>query len=181
MPHHVNKLKVEQALTASQLAYTILQPSMFMQNLGFIWPKVQASGVFEWPWDPEQRYAMIDVADIAEATAITITDPRFLGGTFELCSNDILTVAEMAGMLGEAMGRDIRAGRQDAKAWAAGMAAAGAPTWAIETVQGMCAYHDAHGYAGGSAFVLEAILRRRVGDYSAFARRWVAERQSFAA
>lgn len=173
--HHMNKLVVEQALTRTSLRYTVLQPAMFMQNLGFIWPKVQGTGEFAWPWDPDQRYTMVDVADIAEASAAILADPKFIGGTYELCAGDELTVTEMAAMLGAAMGRTIRAGRQEADTWSDGMRAAGAPSWSIETVAGMCDYHDRHGYAGGSSFVLEAILGRKPTGYAEFARRWVQE------
>lgn len=175
--HHVNKLRVEQALLTSGLSYTILQPAMFMQNLGFIWAKVQGAGLFEWPWNPERRYSMIDVTDIAEATAIALADPRLRGGIYELCSDDILTGTQMAALLSEAMGRVVLAGRQDAAEWSAGMRASGAPAWTVETVAGMCAYHDAHGYDGGNAFILEAIIGRKATSYADFARRWVLERR----
>lgn len=174
--HHVNKLRVEQALLTSGLNYSILQPSMFMQNLGFIWAKVKTSGVFEWPWDPKQQYSMIDVNDIADATAHIFASPHLHGATYELCSNDTLTGVQMAAFLAEALGRDVRAGQQDADDWRSGMAKSGASAWSVETVMGMCTYHDRHGYHGGSAFVLEAILGRKAGTYRQFAHRWVSER-----
>nr|WP_269747247.1 NmrA family NAD(P)-binding protein [Sphingobium sp. TCM1] len=173
--HHVNKLRVEQALLTSGLCCTILQPAMFMQNLGFIWPKVQATGRFAWPWDPERHYSMVDVVDIAEAAAIAMTDPCLRGGIYELCSNDILTGTQMAALLSDAMGRKVEAGKQDAAEWSAAMRATGAPAWTVETVAGMCAYHDAHGYDGGNGFVLEAIIGRKATRYAEFARRWVLD------
>ncbi|MHC8380533.1 SDR family oxidoreductase [Pseudomonas sp. LB3P14] len=55
--HHHNKLLVEQTLATSGLTYSVLQPAMFMQNLNYIWTKIE-QGIFEWPWDPTRRYTM---------------------------------------------------------------------------------------------------------------------------
>ncbi|GLU37357.1 NmrA family NAD(P)-binding protein [Pseudomonas sp. NBRC 100443] len=168
--HHRNKLLVEQALARSGLTYSVLQPAMFMQNLDYIWPKIEA-GVFEWPWDPAQRYTMVDTHDLAQAIARVASDSSLRGGTYELCSADSISVTQMAEALGAALGRPLRTGRQDPEEWAAAMRAAGAPNWSIETVKGMCRYHDELGYAGGNAFVLEALLGRPPTDYRQFAAR----------
>lgn len=173
--HHRNKLLVEEAVIKSGLGYTILQPAMFMQNIGFIWANIE-QGRFEWPWNPQKRYAMLDTEDLGEAIATVVCEPRFRGGTYELCSPDTISVAEMAEQLSQAWGKPLRAGWQRAEEWASGMKAAGAPAWSIETVLGMCRFHDRHGYDGGNAVVLEALIGHKASTYRDFASRLVKEK-----
>jgi uncharacterized protein YbjT (DUF2867 family) len=176
--HHRNKLLVEDALIKSGLTYTILQPAMFMQNLGFIWSKIE-QGLFEWPWDPARKYAMLDTEDLGEVIRVVSEQPRFRGGTYELCSPDTISVIDMAEQLSAALRKPLRTARGDADAWAVGMTAAGASAWSIQTVLGMCRFHDAHGYDGGNSLVLEMILGRHARTYRDFAAR-VAQRQGAA-
>ena len=119
---------------------------------------------------------MVDTLDLGEAIARVVTNPRLRGGTYELCSPDTVSVVEMAEILGAAMGKPLLARRQNPEEWASAMQAGGAPTWSVETVMGMCHYHDNYGYDGGNSFALEALLGRPARSYKAFAAR-VAEQQ----
>ena len=96
MDHHFNKLVVEEALIDSGLAFTILQPAMFMQNIRLEWPGIRDRGVYLRPYSPDQRMAMIDTEDYGEAAARVLTEPGYRGGIFELAGPDQLTTAEMA-------------------------------------------------------------------------------------
>src|SRR5579862_4055421 len=56
MDHHWAKLLVEEAVIESGLAYTILQPAMFMQNIRIEWPAIRAHGIYARPYSPERRW-----------------------------------------------------------------------------------------------------------------------------
>lgn len=175
---HHNKLLVEDALYKSNLNFTVLQPSMFMQNIGLMWSVITESGVLAWPWSKTQKFAMFDTEDLAKAIAAVVAEPRFQGGTYELSSDDRLSVTEMAGLLGEAMGRPIEAAELDLDEWLAQMRNNGAPVWTVENVRGMAQFYNEYGYKGGNSVVYQAITGRQAATYREFANRFVGEMTS---
>lgn len=176
--HHWRKLLVEEAVIESGLDFTILQPSMFMQNARVEWPRIVADGVYSRPYSPHQRMSLIDTEDLGEASAIVLTEPGYAGATFELCGPDSLTQAEMAAILGETLGRPVRAEHRDPDEWEAWARGHGWADYSIETYRKMCAHYDAHGYSGGNPLVLRTILGRDPTGYRAFAERFIAEQQA---
>ena len=175
MDHHWAKLLVEEAVIESGLAFTILQPAMFMQNLRVEWPVVKERGVYLRPYSPDRKMALIDTDDLGEVAARVLIEPGFRGATFELAGPDSLTTAEMAAILAEASGKPIRAEQRPLDDWTAWAVKQGWKPWAIEAYRKMCGHYDAHGYPGGNPLVLEAILGRPAGTYRAFAQRFIAE------
>ncbi len=109
MDHHFNKLVIEEALIDSGLAFTILQPAMFMQNIRLEWPGIRDRGVYSRPYSADQRMAMIDTEDYGEAAARVLTEPGYRGAVFELAGPDQLTTAEMASVIAEEWGKPVRA------------------------------------------------------------------------
>lgn len=172
IPSHHNKLLVEDALYKSGLNYTVLQPSMFMQNLHMMWDTVVKTGTLAWPWSPDQQFATIDTDDLGAATAAVALEPRFYGGTYELSSYRQMSVVEMAEILSEEGGLDIKAGRLDAGIWAAHMTELGMAPWTVQNVMAMSEFYDKFGYHGGNDVVFQAITGRRANDYRSFARRF---------
>ena len=81
MTHHWNKLRVEETLFESGLSYTILQPASYMQNVLGGWQAIVEHGVYAAPYSVETRMSMVDLEDIAEATAVVLTEPGHLGAT----------------------------------------------------------------------------------------------------
>lgn len=175
MDHHWAKLRIEEAVIESGLGFTIVQPSMFMQNVRIEWAEVAEHGIYPRPYSTERKMSLIDTEDLGEALARVLTDPSLRGGTFELCGNDALTHSEMAGLLGEALGRPVRAQKRSVEDWADWAAERGWRAWSIQAYVKMCNHYDGHGYPGGNALALRAILGREPGDYRAFAKRFVAE------
>ena len=175
MDHHWSKLLVEEAVIESGLPFTILQPSMFMQNIRVEWPTIRERGVYLRPYSPHNKMSLIDTEDLGEAAAIVLTELKFRGATFELCSPDSLTTAEMAAILSESWGRPVRAEKRDLADWAAWAHGRGWAPWSIEAYRKMCRHYDEHGYPGGNPLVLSAILGRAPTGYRSFAQRFLAE------
>ncbi len=174
MDHHWSKLLVEEAVLESGLPFTILQPAMFMQNLAVEWPAIRDRGVYARPYSPARKMRLIDTEDLGEAAAIVLTEPRFRGGTYELCGADSLTHDEMAAIIAETLGRPVRAEQRSLDDWADWARARGWAPWSIAAYAKMCRHYDAHGYPGGNPLALTAILGRAPGDYRAFVKRFVA-------
>ena len=175
LDHHFNKLLVEEAVIDSGLAFTILQPASFMQNLRVEWPAIKERGVYLRAYSAQQKMALIDTEDLGEAAARVLTEPQYRGGVFELCGPDRLTNDEMAAIITEEWGKPIRADKQSLEDWKVWATGRGWKPWSMEAYMKMCRHYDAHGYAGGNPLVLSAILGRAPGGYRAFVKRFLAQ------
>ncbi len=152
--NHAAKAPVEEAILDSGMDYSFLHPTMFFQNIARGWQGIVASGVLAEPWSIETRFTRVDYRDVAEVAAIALVEDRLLHGTFELCSEGSLDRREVAALIGEALGREIRAERSDPVATGAAM-------------RTMFAHYDHHGLLG-NALTLRAILRREPRTLRAF-------------
>ena len=175
MDHHAAKLRIEEAVVESGLAFTIVQPSMFMQNVRIEWREVTQEGVYPRPYSPDRKMSVIDTDNLGEALARIVTDPGLRGGTYELCSGDSLTHAEMAAVFAQVLGRPVRGEKRPLEEWKEWAAGRGWAPWSIEAYAKMCNHYDAHGYPGGNALALRAILGREPTGYRAFAERFAGE------
>jgi uncharacterized protein YbjT (DUF2867 family) len=159
--NHAQKAPVEEALLTAGMEYTFLHPTLFFQNFAGSWPGIVNSDVLAAPWSVESRFSRVDFRDVAEAVAIALTEDRLLYGTFELCAEGWHNRIEVAAIIGEVLGRSIRAERVDPKAAAAG-AGPGAPA-----LEKMFEWYDKRGLMG-NALTLRAILGREPRTLRAF-------------
>lgn len=163
----------EQALTASALTYSVLQPVMFMQNIGYLLPKLAQTGILEWPWNPTKAFSFIDAMDVAEVAVRVATDPALAGGSYELCS-EAATGNEIARRLTRMMGRDVSARREPHLRESSQPRVDASPCWSPDTFIGVIDVLDRLGYPGGSDFVAKAILKRAPISIDNFLSRAVA-------
>lgn len=148
MPHHWNKLRVEERLFESGLPFTILQPTAYMQNISGNWQTITAEGVHRVPYPVSTRLSLVDLADVAEGAAKILTEPGHAGATYELVGTLPLAQTEVAQSLSSALGRPVRAEEISLDAWQEQAEAAGLPPYAIQTLRQMFRYYAAHGFAG---------------------------------
>lgn len=109
MPHHAAKDRVEEALDASGLAWRVLQPCAYADNLHGQFAGVAATGDFRSPWGLTQAQSLVDLRDVGDAAAVLLTEDGLDGGTFEAVGPEPLTAPRIAEALGEWLGRDVRA------------------------------------------------------------------------
>ena len=174
MPHHWNKLRVEEALFQSGLNFTILQPTAYMQNLLAGWKLITDGGVLRNPYPVETRLSLVDLEDMAEAAAMVLTKRGHTGATYELVSTLPLTQTEVAAILGDALGRPIRAEAEPLEAWAARARTAGLGDYQLATLIRMFQYYERYGLIGNPN-MLRWLLGREPTTLAEFARR-AAER-----
>jgi uncharacterized protein YbjT (DUF2867 family) len=151
--NHAQKAPVEEAVLTSSMEYTFLHPTVFFQNFTEAWPKILETGVLAEPWSVDTRFSRVDYRDVAEAAAIALTEDRLLYGTFELCAEGWLDRKDVAAIIGEVLGRPIKAERIDSTMAAAGTGP-GAPA-----LKKMFDWYDKRGLMG-SDLTLRAILGR---------------------
>ena len=73
VPHFAAKYAVEEAIRAGGIPYTILRPGYFFQNERRLKPVLTGASVYPVPAG-NQGIAVVDVRDIAEAAAISLTE-----------------------------------------------------------------------------------------------------------
>jgi uncharacterized protein YbjT (DUF2867 family) len=159
--NHAEKAPVEEALLTSGMDYTFLHPTVFFQNFTGAWPRIVETGVLAEPWSVDTRFSRVDYRDVAEAAAIALTEDRLLYGTFDLCAKGWLNRKDVAVIIGEVLGRAIKAERIDPKIASAG-AGPGAPA-----LEKMFDWYDKRGLLG-SDLTLRAILGREPRTLRAF-------------
>ncbi len=170
MPHHWLKLRVEEALFASGLPFTILQPAAYMQNVLAHWGQIVEAGVYPLPYSAAARLSIVDLDDVAEAAATVLTEPGHLGATYELAGPAPLSQTEVAAILSQQLGQAVRAEVMSLDAWEQGARAGGMDEVAVTTLLAMFRYYDHHGLVGNGR-VLGWLLRRPPTTFSQFVAR----------
>lgn len=168
LSNHAAKLPVEQAIYTSGLAYTVLQPTIFMQGTvpPAAWPQIVQHRQFAMPYSKEKKAAYVDYRDVAEAAALALTSDRLDYGTFELCAPGMLTRTEIAALMTEAAGVPIQAVDVPFDHW---VQLAQIPEGPLRDVlRPLFAEFDAHGLSGGNGLVLRAILGREPRSFRQF-------------
>ena len=135
MPHHLGKAVSEDLVRRAGLAWTILQPGAYLQNLDL-------GGPLEVPYDVDAVFGFADLRDVAQVAAMVLTEDGHAGATYELASRTA-TVAELAAEAG------VTARRTDERP----------DGW----LGAMFAYYDRYGLPVGTR-TLDALLGRAVID-----------------
>lgn len=101
--------KVEDKLKASGMAYTILRPNGFMQNLiAYFAPSIRAQGAF-YQSTGNAKISHIDLRDIAAAAGrILLSTSHHAGKIYELNGPEALSYAEVAEKISKATGRKVQ-------------------------------------------------------------------------
>lgn len=174
MPHHWQKMRVEEQLFKSGLAYTILQPAAYMQNMLAYWPQIVTEGVYRLPYGPETRLSLVDLKDVAAAAAIVLTRPGHFGATYELVGTEPLAQTEVAMILGQALERPVQVEATPLAEWARQAQTAGLGEYQLDTLLKMFEYYDRFGFEGNPN-VLSWLLGRNPTSLAEFVGRTVRD------
>jgi uncharacterized protein YbjT (DUF2867 family) len=170
LTHHQQKLRVEEKLIESGLPFTTLQPGTYMQNLLAMWGAIIKEKMLIAPYSVDTRLAMTDLEDIAEAAAQVLTEDGHLGASYELCGPEILTPNDMARIISQQLGSNVRVETIPTEKWVANARASGLADYQVDTLTRMFKYYSQFGFVGNPN-VLSWILKRRPTDFSSFVRR----------
>jgi uncharacterized protein YbjT (DUF2867 family) len=106
VPHFAAKYAVEEAIRAGRMPYTILRPAYFVQNERGLKAALTGAGVYPIPAG-NQGVAVVDVRDIAEVAAISLTEEGHEGKTYDQVSSDMLTGPYAAATWSKLLGKEI--------------------------------------------------------------------------
>lgn len=173
MPHHWRKAQVEQVVRDSPLAWTIVQPAMYMQT-GFTFLD-RAAGSYDCPFDPDRGFNPIDVRDLAEAVATVLVEAGHEYATYELAGQERVSARGMADAIGAAIGTALTVRRVDPDHFATARAILrGLDVRQTRELVAMYHHYDAHGLVGNGN-VLAMLLKRAPARFADVARRDLKE------
>ena len=180
MPHHWQKMRVEEMIFESGLPFTILQPAPYMQNLLAGWKSIVEDGILRVPYSVNSKFSFVDLEDIAEAAKIMLTEPNHTNATYELAGTQPMSHVEAAKILSRVLNQDIHAEKEEIRDWRlrAERRPEGAQSkrdeYAVETLVKMFDYYDKWGLVGNPN-VLRWILKSEPCSINSFMERAVNE------
>lgn len=172
MQHHWNKLRVEELIFESGLAFTILQPAPYMQNLLADWDSIVIDGILHVPYSVSAKFSFVDLKDVGTAARIVLNEPGHTNAIYELAGTEPLSHIEIAEILSQVLGRDVRAVSEDIGGWK--LRSTGLSMYAIENLIRMFEYYDRWGLSGNPN-VLKWLLKKEPTTLSSFIERTMKE------
>lgn len=119
--------RIDAHLKASGMAYTLLAPNFFLQNLLTLAPAVDRTGGFSLSAG-DGRIGMIDARDVAAAAAVIASAPEgHAGRTYLLTGPELVTFADVAREWGAVTGSPVEYRRISAEEHRAVMVENGVP------------------------------------------------------
>jgi uncharacterized protein YbjT (DUF2867 family) len=159
MPHHWQKMRVEEQLFSCGLTFTILQPAAYMQNILAQWDTLIGEGRYRVPYPLETQLSLVDLKNVAETARLILTEDGHAGATYELTGTKPMSQVEVAQILSDGLDREVIAERTPIDVWEQGAREAGLGTYAIETLTQMFLYYGHHDFVGSSQ-ILSWLLER---------------------
>jgi NAD(P)H dehydrogenase (quinone) len=160
LPHHLMKLHAERRVVDSGLAYTILQPAPYMQNLASDRYDVATHGVYRVPYSVLAPFSWVDLRDVAQVAARVLADPGHDSATYELAGPEPLSSAQVAERWSAVLGRPVRAETMRREAWVATLDRSGMGGFALEARAALTRYYDRHGMVGNPNALTWLLPRR---------------------
>ena len=177
VPHFANKYAVEEAIRAGGTPYTILRPAYFAQNERSFKSDLTGSGTYPIPAG-NQGLAVVDVRDLAEVAAISLTEEGHNGKTYDLVSSEMLTGPHAAATWSRLLGKQIAyAGHADFDNFEVQLREKGSPSWLAYDLRVMFQGFVERGFSNteDQTARFAALLGREPRTYSSFAQELATE------
>lgn len=167
MPHHWQKMRVEEKIFKSSIPFTIIQPAAYMQNILGYWDKMMRDGVYEIPYSIQSRTSMIDLNDLAEVVVSVLTKDSHLNAIYELCSCEQYSAEQITEIISQKTGKKVIARAIDREIWETGMRSQHLPDYAVDTLLKMFLYYEEFEFLG-NCNQLTWLLGRKPNNFSNF-------------
>src|ERR1700736_2298541 len=150
--------KVEDNLKSTKMAYCILRPNSFMQNvLTYYAPSIRAEGAFYGAMG-NARVSFLDVRDIAVVAAKALRGGEHDAQTYELNGPEALTYAEVAEKISRHAGVAAKYVDIPVEAQRKAMLEQGMPEWHVTALLELQEY-----YRGGQGGTVDGLLEKLLG------------------
>jgi len=171
MPHHWQKMRMEEYLFKSDLDFTILQPCAYMQNVLANWRAITNEGVYAVPYATSARISVVDLFDVAAAAEVVLTQLNHSNAIYELAGPEALSQDEVAAILTRELGKPVQAQTQDRGLWAENAQRSGMNEYSVNTLLKMFEYYENYGLIGNPN-ILNMLLKRPAATFSDFIHRY---------
>ena len=158
---------VEQHIRDLGIPYTFLRPNLFFQGLLAFAGTISSQGRFYAPIG-DATISAIDVRDIADVAAVTLTEAGHEGATYTLTGPASITHTQIAAALTAALGRDVTFTDVPPEAFADSLRGI-LPPWQVEGLLEDYA-HYRRGEAASVSSAVAEITGRPARDIQQFAR-----------
>lgn len=159
MPHHWQKLLVEEELFKSSLEYTILQPTAYMQNL-LGYKNSILEGKFPIPYSPQAEISLVDLRNVAEVVLHVLTNIETTFGIYEIVGTLPISQVQVAAELSDQLGKTISVEVIEKSTWESSARQSGMPDYSRKTLLSMFEYYDKYGLKG-SPETLSFLLNKK--------------------
>jgi uncharacterized protein YbjT (DUF2867 family) len=153
--------KVEDKLKSCGVAFTILQPNSFMQNISaYFAPSIRAQNVFYCSMG-NAKTSFVDVRDIASAaTRILLAPAQHAGKTYELNGPEALSYEEVAARISRLASRRVQYVDIPFEAQHKALLDMAMPIWQVNALLDLQRYYVLEGKGAEVTGVLEGLLGR---------------------
>ncbi len=167
--HH----QVERELQETGLAWTMLRPHHFMQNLLSQADNIISEGVV-YSSSGDGRIPFVDTRDIAAVAVVTLTRPGHAGKKYVITGSEALSYRQATDILGQAIGRPLRFVDEPFEQARARLTRAGQPSWLVDSLLAIAAYQRAGGPSETITSVVADLTGRPPRTFAEFARDYAA-------
>jgi uncharacterized protein YbjT (DUF2867 family) len=166
--------RVEKALAESGVAYTLLQPTFFMDNmLNYQAGSIKEQGAI-YGASGGQRSSYVSSADVGAVAAAVLRSPEaHAGKTYILTGGEALSDAEVASLIGKALGKEVNFVDLELSQYEGGVRQAGTPEWQVAALVGLESIKR-NGWAAGTTTTIRDILGRAPETYASYLDREIA-------
>jgi len=169
----------EDYIKSSGAPYTFIRPNGFMQNLvNYNAPTITSQNAF-YGCQGEGKVSHVDIRDMAAVAVKALTEDRHQGKTYTLTGPRALTNAELAQILSDDLGRDIRYVDLPVEQFKQALLGAGLPDWSANALIDL---QQLYRNGGASAVTndVEQLLGRKPRSFEQFSRDYASVFQAAA-
>jgi uncharacterized protein YbjT (DUF2867 family) len=177
VPHFASKLAIENAIREFDVPFTIIRPNYFFQNDASFKDMLTKMSLYPNPLGTIGISA-VDIRDIAEATAISLTSDTHFGRTYNVNGPDILSGPKAAAIWSKVLGKEIKYAGDNLDTFEE-QVRKHAPSWAAFDIRMMFQGYLERGFVAedGDAATLTTLLGHEPRTYEDFAYETVGEWQ----
>jgi len=159
----------EAYIQASGVPYTFLRPNGFMQNMAnYNAPTINTQNAF-YGTEGDGRVSQIDVRDVAAVAVKALTEDGHVGKAYTLTGPEALTNGQIAQILSDAIGREIKFVNLQPAQLKGALLSAGVPEWSADALLDLQRLYR-EGKAATVTRDVEQILGRKPISFPEFAR-----------
>ena len=128
-------VRVEEHIRNSDLAYTMIRPTFFMQLFIGSAAKIKETGNIVMP-TADGTVVPTDVRDVGDVVAKVFTEDGHEGQSYDITGPELITIGEVAARFSKVLGKEIKHVSPPMGAYSDVLRKVGFPEWRVEAVTG---------------------------------------------